>query len=256
MVEEGRSPTLAERRGTPFRERVRLPDSYGLLLALILVGLVAGPVLAAVSRSWSQAAALLVLGVTLAFALRTSEASRRITRIANVLVPLVVVFGLVARAGDFGWADATVSAITLLLTVCALLAVLVRLASHPVISWATVLGALCVYLLLGLAFVSAYGFLDAVYSESVFVDVDDPSSFDYTYFSFVTLTTVGYGDVVAAQDLTRMVAVSEALIGQLYLVSIVALVVGNIGRRRRTGGGDPDGPEGGGADGDRAERSG
>jgi voltage-gated potassium channel Kch len=104
--------------------------------------------------------------------------------------------------------------------------------------------------------VSVYGLLDTVFSASVFVDIDDPETFDFTYFSFVTLTTVGYGDVVAAQDLTRMVAVSEALIGQLYLVSIVALVVGNIGHRRRTGGGDPDGPEGGGADGDRAERPG
>jgi uncharacterized membrane protein len=253
---EGRSPTLAERRRMPLRERVRLPDSYGLLLVLILVGLVAGPALAAASRAWSQAAVLLVLGVTLAFALRTSEAPRRITRIAHVLVPLVVVFALAARAGDFGWADAAVAAVALVLTLCALAAVVVRLASHPVISWATVLGALCVYLLLGLAFVSVYGLLDTMFSASVFVDIDDPETFDFTYFSFVTLTTVGYGDVVAAQDLTRMVAVSEALIGQLYLVSIVALVVGNIGHRRRTGGGDPDGPEGGGADGDRAERPG
>jgi len=52
------------------------------------------------------------------------------------------------------------------------------------------------------------------------------------YFSFVTLATVGYGDYTAASDLGRMLAVSEALMGQLYLVSVVALLVANMGRTR------------------------
>jgi hypothetical protein len=55
---------------------------------------------------------------------------------------------------------------------------------------------------------------------------------DYLYFSFATLTTVGYGDLTAAGDLGRMLAVSEALTGQLYLVTVVALLVGNVGRDR------------------------
>jgi hypothetical protein len=46
----------------------------------------------------------------------------------------------------------------------------------------------------------------------------------------VTLTTVGYGDFTASTSVGRMFAVSEALTGQLYLVSAVALLVGNIGR--------------------------
>ena len=57
-------------------------------------------------------------------------------------------------------------------------------------------------------------------------------SVDHLYFSFVTLTTVGYGDLTPIADLGRMIAVSEALIGQLFLVTVVALVVGNIGRTR------------------------
>ena len=55
---------------------------------------------------------------------------------------------------------------------------------------------------------------------------------DHLYFSFVSLTTVGYGDLTPISDLGRMIAVSEALIGQLFLVTVVALVVGNIGRTR------------------------
>jgi hypothetical protein len=55
------------------------------------------------------------------------------------------------------------------------------------------------------------------------------------YFSYVTMSTVGYGDLTARGDLGRMLAVTEALLGQLYLVTIVALLVGNLGRVRRQG---------------------
>jgi len=57
---------------------------------------------------------------------------------------------------------------------------------------------------------------------------------DFLYYSFVTLTTVGYGDVTAATNLGRMLSVIEALVGQLYLVIVVALIVSNIGRERST----------------------
>jgi uncharacterized membrane protein len=69
-----------------------------------------------------------------------------------------------------------------------------------------------------------------------FANVDAPDGTDYLYFSFVTLTTVGYGDLVARGSLGRMLAVSEALLGQLYLVTVVALLVGNVGRPRRASG--------------------
>ncbi len=52
------------------------------------------------------------------------------------------------------------------------------------------------------------------------------------YYSFVTLSTLGYGDLTARTDLGRMLSVSEALLGQLYLVSVVALLVANLGRSR------------------------
>jgi hypothetical protein len=53
------------------------------------------------------------------------------------------------------------------------------------------------------------------------------------YFSYTTLATIGYGDFTAASSLGRMIAVSEGLVGQLYLVSAVALLVGNVGRQLR-----------------------
>jgi hypothetical protein len=61
------------------------------------------------------------------------------------------------------------------------------------------------------------------------------SAAEFLYFSFITLTTGGFGDLTAGDDVGRMMAVVEALIGQrqLYLVTVVALVVGNVGQRRR-----------------------
>ena len=56
---------------------------------------------------------------------------------------------------------------------------------------------------------------------------------DYLYFSFVTQTTVGYGDLTAAGGFGRALAVLEALIGQLYLVTVIALLVSNLGSARR-----------------------
>src|SRR5436190_1152622 len=59
---------------------------------------------------------------------------------------------------------------------------------------------------------------------------------DFQYFSFVTLTTVGYGDLTARSALGHTLAVLEALVGQIYLVTVVSLFVTNVGRARARGG--------------------
>ena len=75
-----------------------------------------------------------------------------------------------------------------------------------------------------------YPLIAHVTGQTFFVQTAHPQSVDFVYFSYVTLTTVGYGDFTASTSAGRMFAVSEALTGQLYLVSAVALLVGNIGR--------------------------
>ncbi len=87
-------------------------------------------------------------------------------------------------------------------------------------------GVLCVYLLIGSAFAFAYGIVSAVENGPFFAQQPDGDISDFLYFSFVTLTTTGYGDLTAAQDFGRSLAITEALIGQIYLVTVVALIVG------------------------------
>jgi hypothetical protein len=102
-------------------------------------------------------------------------------------------------------------------------------AHHARITLQTVAAGLCVYLLLGLAFGFLHGLVDLAVVDAYSQPLGED---DAVYLSFVTLTTVGFGDVTPAVGLARAVTVLEAVIGQIYLVSIVALLVGNIGLTR------------------------
>ena len=96
----------------------------------------------------------------------------------------------------------------------------------------TVFGVLCLYLLIGLIFAVAYGLVDQ-YSDAGFFATGVDERDDFLYFSYATLTTVGYGDLVPATELGRSLAITEALLGQIYLVTVVALIVANVQPRSR-----------------------
>jgi hypothetical protein len=93
-------------------------------------------------------------------------------------------------------------------------------------------GVLAIYLLAGMFFSFLYGAIEAVDDGNFFAEVADAGRSDFLYFSYVTLSTTGYGDLTPALDLGRMLAVAEALLGQIYLVTIVALIVANLRPRR------------------------
>ncbi len=92
----------------------------------------------------------------------------------------------------------------------------------------TVLGAVCIFVLLGMMFAFVYAALDGITSAPFFVQTSQATTPDFLYFSFITQTTVGYGDFTAAADLGRALAVLEAVIGQLYLVTIIAVLVSRL----------------------------
>jgi Ion channel len=79
--------------------------------------------------------------------------------------------------------------------------------------------------LLGLLFSAAHGFAAALISNYLDGVNGEPTQSDTLYFSLITLTTVGYGDITPAANVARAVAAAEAITGQLYLVSVVAAVV-------------------------------
>lgn len=207
--------------------RLEERDDFGVVLLLILatiftISLGGGAV--------GQLISVCLSGFTLLFVLHTSGASRRTFRPALAIVIVTVVgaaFGLL-RGDVLGYTAAGV--VGLLLAFAAPVIILRRILSSPTITVRLVLGALAIYLLFGLTYAYLYPVIGVLTNQPFFVQTSTPAAIDYLYFSYVTITTVGYGDFTAASSAGRMLAVSEALVGQLYLVSAVALLIGNIGR--------------------------
>ncbi|HEY3264465.1 MAG TPA: potassium channel family protein [Actinomycetota bacterium] len=226
----GGSATRTSRGGWPLRRRLLERDSYGVLFALIVLLLITTAI--GGGSTAGRAIAAVLQGAVLLYALWTARAGRHVFRAAVVVVPTVVVVVAAASGRSSNAAVAAVAATEAALSLAAIAAIGRQLIAHPRVSAATILGALCMYLLIGMFFASVYATVNAMSGDSFFVTETAPRSIDFLYFSYVTLTTVGYGDLTAAGDLGRMLAVTEALLGQLYLVTVVALVIGNIGRER------------------------
>jgi hypothetical protein len=97
----------------------------------------------------------------------------------------------------------------------------------------SVMGVLSLYILLGMLFAFVFGAIDKLGADSFFADDAPATVSNCLYYSFTTLATVGYGDFTARSDLGHTLSVTEALVGQIYLVTVVSLIVSNLGRRGR-----------------------
>lgn len=97
------------------------------------------------------------------------------------------------------------------------------------------MGGICIYILLGMCWSIIYMYLiwwrpDA-FAGLVLDAPDNPVFWDMIYFSFVTLTTLGYGDITPAEPMARALAYTEAVVGQLYIAILIGTLVGNIAGR-------------------------
>jgi uncharacterized membrane protein len=212
------------------RSEQRLEDRYVLagmlIVSCILVFAYAG------DGRFARFIGVTLESVTLIVILRASQVPPRRVRIAGVVCAAGVLAVVLSTTAHGTFAEAAPLIVTAVLALGGPIAIIRRLVRQPVINFTTVAGALCVYLLVGLFFALLYWSTGALHDGRFFVQTSDPSGVDFVYFSFVTLTTTGYGDLTAQLDTGRMCAVLEALFGQLYLVSIVALLVANMGRGR------------------------
>lgn len=218
-----------------FDDDPRFLDRFGLVLSFTVTSVV---LLSLVDLSdvrsdrLQQAVALIVSTLTalaLLMALRAAGVRRRWRRVMDIAVVVgLVLSGLVLVIGN---PRATVEAsaslppvFPLLLSILAPVVVVRRLLTHRRVRLATLLGAASVYLLIAVAFFYAFLTVEVMQSGSFFAQAEPTS--DLMYFSLSTITTVGYGDLVAVAQPGRLLANTEAVVGQMYLVTFVGLLIG------------------------------
>jgi hypothetical protein len=207
----------------------RIHYRFGYVLTLILIAIFF--VMAAPKGDGARFVSVTLQGLVLIAAVVASRAHPWVIRL-TVLVAVIGVAGAGAAlfgTGQFGDSSAGVVAFMyVLLTPPALIwGVVKQFREEGAVTIHSMFGVLCLYLLIGLLFAVADATIQDI-SGTNFFTTHEAGRDDFLYFSFSTLTTTGYGDVVAATNLGRSLAITEALIGQLYLVTVVALIISNM----------------------------
>lgn len=220
-TEESRGPTDAERR-------VRFGVLMVAIIAAFAIQGVASP------GRFEQLIVSVLLAGTVLLSVEVAEASPRVVRaVAAVSFALVLLSLVEALVGDGNGVAARIANLLLVTLAPPAIAVgIIRtLRMRNRVTVEAVFGVLCLYLLLGMFFAFLYGAIARI-DGTFFANGATATVAHCLYFSFTTLTTVGYGDFTAGSNLGHTLAVSEALIGQIYLVTVVSIIVGNLGRPR------------------------
>ena len=207
---------------------------YGVVLVLVIASIVMQMSLPA--SDGSRFATIVLQAVTLVVAIRAAGV-RGGTRLAALVAVVAVVASTITWVvrGDLPPAPAAiVNGLLVAVAPVAIARALLRdLRAQHEVTTATLAGVLAIYLLAGMFFSFLYGVIGAVDSDALFAEIATSNRQDQLYFSFVTLCTVGYGDLTPAGGLARSCSVAEMLAGQIYLVTIVSLIVSNLGAARR-----------------------
>jgi len=231
---------MSRRKWRVFGDTGRHLDRFGLVLGLSAFS---ASVLAlidldsAADSLRSELGWLIVMfsvGTTLVVAFRASGVRRRWRAFANIFIGLVLVGAVAVTILDwvagFGFVTdlARPSALWVLIAIASPVVVLHRILQHKVVTKQTLFGAVSAYVLIAIAFSYTFLYLDQTTADAFFGVAESTSS--YMYFSLVTITTLGYGDLAPVTDVGRYLATLEAIGGQVLLVTVVARIVSVMSR--------------------------
>ena len=216
------------------RRPSRFHASHSYWAVLGAIGVIFAFAAIAPDDTWATSVLLFMETATLVIALWTAGWAVVDSRATLALV----LAGSVAALSGFVYHDDVQSSVVGILAGMTTLAIAVVIAMGAVAQGAvnsrSVAGAICVYMLIGLTFVFVYGVCAVLGDGAFFAQGTDGTRALRLYFSFVTLATLGYGDYTPAGDFGHLLAVLEALTGQLYLVTVVAVIVARIGHPARS----------------------
>src|SRR5437763_2878032 len=205
---------------------------YGVVFAITLTLVLFE--IAAPEADWARAAGVALGGAALTVAVSTSRARGEVRRLRGLVVGCAALAVVVLIAvGALSYAVISLIGVGIVAAVpVTLIGGLVRMIKHSGVTLQAIAGSLTIYLLVGLLFAFAIGFVSKVESGSYFTQATHVTTGVRVYYSFTVLTTTGFGDYSAAHPAGHALAVLEMLVGQLYLVTVIGVIVGNFARRR------------------------
>jgi hypothetical protein len=205
--------------------RLRASHSYRyVLLAILIVFAFAAT---APDTNWARSLIVFLQSGTLVVALWTSGLTKY-TRASLIVVGVASGLAVLLALHPSETLTGIVGIFELILTLGVAAIVAFGIIDQGQINAQSVTGAICVYLLLGLMFTFFYGAISALDSAPFFTQGTDGTFAIRLYYSYITLTTVGYGDYTPATNIGHLLAMVEALSGQLYLVTVVAVLVSRL----------------------------
>jgi hypothetical protein len=213
----------------------RIHYRFGIVLCLIVFAIFF--VMAAPQGDGARFVSVTLQASVLVAAVIASKAHPWVVRL-SVVAAVAGIAGSAAAlfgSGQFGNSTAGVVALLYVLLTPPAIAtgVVKQFREEGGVTVHSMFGVICLYLLVGLIFGVTYATIQDISSTDFFIG-EQAGRDDFLYFSFATLTTVGYGDLVAATNLGRSLAITEALVGQIYLVTVVALIVSRMRPARAT----------------------
>jgi hypothetical protein len=197
-------------------------DSYAIVLALLLASVFVAIV--SPEETWARVIRDAVLAVTVVVAYWTATA-RRGFLVPRVVVPSLALIFVVVGAAEGATTEGVAAVIEAGLAAGVGFLIARDLFDRRRVDAQTVLGALSLYVLVGVFFAALYSLVAVTGDGAFFTHGDDGSASEHLYFSFVAITTTGFGDLAPANDVGRGLAALEIVLGQLYLVTVVAVIV-------------------------------